>query len=146
MHIEFGLAHPGLFVIIAGDPSPRPLSPAAATGAEVLRRRVRNIALAGRLRVSETLAVGLLESVGLGTILTLLRQPESRRDPGLSEFAREAVVAAISSEPALIAGSNVNTIAATLRASLDSTSVLSVGERHLMQELLERIADRRSRT
>ena len=146
MHVEFGLAHPGLFAIMAGDPRPRPPSLAAAAGIEVLRRRVRNIALAGRLRVSETRAVGLLESVGLGTILTLLRQPESRRDSGLSEFAREAVVTAISTEPAAITGSSVNTAAATLRASLDLTSVLSDGERHLIEELLERIANGRPRT
>ena len=141
MHVEFGLAHPGLFAIMAGDPRPRPLSPAAAAGVDVLARRIRNIAVAGRLSVSETRAVGLLESVGLGTILTLLRQPENRRDPGLSESAREAVVAAITGEPVATADQGVSTAAATLRASLALTSVLTDGERHLMEELLDRIAD-----
>ncbi len=141
MHVEFGLAHPGLFAIMAGDPRPRPLSPVAAAGVEVLRRRVRNIALAGRLRVSETRAVGLLESVGLGTILTLLGQPENRRDPGLSECAREAVVAAITGEKVATADHGVSGAAATLRASLEQTAAVTSGERHLMEELLDRIAD-----
>jgi AcrR family transcriptional regulator len=141
MHVEFGLAHPGLFAIMAGDPRPHPLSPAEAAGVDVLSRRVRNIATAGRLRASEARAVGLLESVGLGTILTLLRQPESRRDFGLSESAREAVVAAITGEPVATADQGVSTAAATLRASLAQTPVLTDGERHLMEELLDRIAD-----
>lgn len=141
MHVEFGLAHPGLFAIMAGDPRPRPLSPAAAAGLELLRRRVRTIALAGRLRVSEARAVGLLESLCLGTILTLLRHPEGRRDLGLSESAREAVIAAITGEAAATADKGVSGVAATLHASLDQTSVLTEGERHLLEELLYRIAN-----
>ena len=60
-HVAFGLAHPGLFAIMSGDPCPHPLSPA------------RN---------------------GRG-----------------------------------------------VRAALDRTSVLTGGERHLLEELLDRIAD-----
>ena len=60
-HVAFGLAHPGLFAIMSGDPHPHPLSPA------------RN---------------------GRG-----------------------------------------------VRAALDRTSVLTGGERHLLEELLDRIAD-----
>jgi AcrR family transcriptional regulator len=141
MHVEFGLANPGLFAIMAGDPRPRPLSPAAAAGLEVLHRRVRNIALAGRLRVSEARAVGLLESIGLGTILTLLRQSESKRDPGLSASAREAVIAAITGDAAARADSGPSGAAAALHASLNHIAILTAGERHLMEELLNRIAD-----
>ncbi|MES2465384.1 MAG: TetR/AcrR family transcriptional regulator, partial [Armatimonadota bacterium] len=66
-HIAFGLAHPGLFAIMSGDPQPRALSPAVASGLNVLRRRIRNIALAGRLRISEERALALVQSVGVGT-------------------------------------------------------------------------------
>lgn len=149
MHVEFGLAHPGLFAIMAGDQPRRPLSPAAAAGVEVLQRRVGAIALAGRLRVSEARAVKLLESVGLGTILTLLAQPENRRDPGLSEFARESVVAAITGEQVGASEQGASAAAATLRATLGRTAGITSGERHLLEELLDRIADgddRRERT
>lgn len=141
MHIEFGLAHPGLFAIMSAGPYPRPLSPAAAAGVEVLRRRIRNIALAGRLRISEERAVGLIQSVGNGTVLTLLSQPENRRDPGLSETARESVVAAITGEASPHANSGPSGAAAALRASLDQTAVLSAGEKHLLAELLDRVAN-----
>lgn len=140
-HVAFGLAHPGLFTIISGDPQPHLPSSAAAVGREVLRRRIRNIALAGRLRISEARAVALLQSVAVGTVLTLLREPEERRDPGLSTTAREAVVAAITGEVFLHPDSGSRGAAAALSASLDRTAPLTGGERHLLEELLDRIAD-----
>lgn len=139
MHVAFGLAHPGLFAIMSGDA--RTPSPAAAAGLDVLRRRVRAIALAGRLRVSEARAVNLLHSVCVGTVLTLLGEPNAQRDPGLSAAAREAVLAAITGEATLPATSGPAGAAAALRASLSQTAVLTPGERQLMQELLDRIAD-----
>lgn len=142
MHVEFGLAHPGLFTIIASDLQPRPLMPAAAAGLEILRERIRNIARAGRLQVSEARAVSMLQAVCIGTVLTLISQPEGQRDPGLSESAREAVIAAISGDAAITAEAGPSAAAVTLRASLDQTSVLSSGERHLLEELLDRISDR----
>ena len=141
MHIEFGLAHPGLFTIMSGGPYPRALSPAAAAGLEVLRRRIRKIALAGRLRISEERAVGLMQSVGTGTVLTLLSQPADQRDAGLSVTARESVVAAITGEAIAAAESGTSGAAAALRAALDQTDVLSAGEKHLLAELLDRIAN-----
>ena len=144
-YVAFGLAHPGLFAIMSGDPHPdpgaRPRSPAAAAGLEVLRRHVRNIARAGRLRTSEDRAVALVHAAGVGTVLTLLSEPAERRDPGLPTAAREAVVAAITAESAAAAEPGPRGAAATLRASLDQTAVLSAGERHLLEELLDRIAD-----
>jgi hypothetical protein len=112
-----------------------------AAGLDVLRRRLRNIALAGRLRVSEERALGLLQSACIGTVLTLLGEPEERRDPGLSEAAREAVVAAITGRATTRTAPGPSGAASALRASLDQTSVLTSGERHLLGELLDRIAD-----
>lgn len=139
-HVEFGLAHPGLFSIMVGDAQPRPPSPAAAAGLEVLKRRIGNLARAGRLRVSEERALALTHAVGVGTVLTLLRQPEPERDPGLADTAREAVIAAITGQAAAPTDSSASGAAVTLRASLGATSVLSAGERALLEELLARIA------
>jgi len=139
-HIAFGLAHPGLFAIMSGGPSPGPPSPAVAAGLGVLQRRVHKLALAGRLRVSEARAVALLHAVGTGTLLALIDQPEADRDPGLSAAAREAVLAAITGA-ATHAEPGPRGAAAALRASLDRTSALTRGERELLAELLDRIAD-----
>ena len=141
MHVAFGLAHPGLFAIMS-DPHPRyPLSPAVAAGMNVLRRRISYIARAGRLRVSEERAVALLQSMCVGTVLTLLGEPEERRDSGLSKAAREAVIAAIAGEAIAPVDPGPNGVAAALRMSLDRTSSLTGGERHLLEELLDRIAN-----
>lgn len=143
-HVAFGLAHPGLFAIMSGEA--RATSPAAEAGLAVLRRRVRNLALAGRLRVSEERAVALLRAMGVGTVLSLISEPERERDPGLSDAVREAAVVAITGETSLRAGRGASAAAATLRASLGETAVLSAGERHLLEELLDRIADDGSRS
>ncbi len=144
MHVAFGLANPGVFGILSGDPQPGPGSQAVAQGLSVLQGRVRRIAQAGRLRTSEERAVGLLRAAGTGTVLTLLGQPENARDPGLSATARDAVVAAITtnapSDAPRAPASSANASAAALRASLDQVAVLSAGERHLLTELLDRIA------
>ena len=139
-HVEFGLAHPGLFVLMIDDPQ-RPLTPAAAAGLDVLRRMIHNVALAGRLRVSEERAVAMVRSFCEGTVLTLLGEPEERRDPGLSEAACSALVVAITGEEIARPEAGLQTIATTLRASLPETTVLTNGERHLLGELLVRIAD-----
>lgn len=141
MHVAFGLAHPGLYAIMNGDPHPGPPSPAVAAGLDILRRRIRAVALAGRLRTSEERAVTLLRSVCVGTVLTLIGEHEDQRGLGLSETAREAVLAAITGEAVWSEGPGPGGAAAALRASLDRTAVLTSGERHLLEELLDRIAE-----
>lgn len=141
MHVAFGLSNPGLFTIMASDPQPRPLTPSVAEGLDILRRRIKNVALSGCLRVSEARAVALLQSMCIGTVLTLLGQNEERRDTGLAEVAREAVIAAITSDATLSTEPGPSEAATRLRASLDQTSVLSNGEKHLLEELLDRIAN-----
>jgi AcrR family transcriptional regulator len=139
MHVAFGLAHPGLFAVLSGDPDVG--TRAVDAGQEVLQSKVSDIARSGRLRVSEERAVALLESACIGVVLTLLGEPEENRDPGLSEAAREAVLAAITGESTMKTAHTPRGAATALRAALDQTSVLSNGERTLLQELLARIAN-----
>lgn len=138
-HVAFGLAHPGLFAIMAREARPRVRSSAVEAGIGVLRARVRRLALAGCLRLPEERAVLLLHATGTGTVLALLGQPESARDLGLSEAAREATLAAITGQA--LAEPGPRGAALALKGSLDAVSVLSPGERHLMAELLDRIVD-----
>ena len=140
VHVAFGLEHPGLFAIMSGDARTGPVSPAVAAGLDVLRQRIRNIALAGRLKVTEARALALVQSVCVGTVLTLLGEPADRRNLGLSEAAREAMMAAITGE-ATAGNAGAKGAAAMLSASLDQISVLSAGEKLLMGELLARIAN-----
>jgi AcrR family transcriptional regulator len=141
MHIEFGEANPGLFSIMSSDPHLREQSPAHAAGTQMLRQAIKRIALVGRLRISQERAVALMQSVSVGTVLTLLAQPEQTRDPGLATAAFDAVIAAITGEILEPEHPTARQAAATLRASLDSISTLTKGETHLLTELLDRISN-----
>ena len=139
-HVAFGLAHPALFAIISGDPQPDRTSLAAEAGQTVLRGKVRALAAAGLLRISEDRAVGLTHAACIGAVLTLLDTPEDARDLGLPTAAREAVIAAITNAAPAPDKPGPAGAAITLRASLDQAAMLTPGERHLLSELLDRIA------
>ncbi len=142
-HVMFCLANPGLFAILADTSDTTGGSAAAAWGTQVLRRRIRRIAESGRLTTSEERAVMVVQSAGTGTILTLLQQPDGQRDTDLSAFTRDLVVAAITRPregERHRDDRNVQATAAELRTSLSGIAVLSAGERHLLDELLDRIA------
>jgi AcrR family transcriptional regulator len=141
LHVGFGLANPAMYSLIYGEPRPGTSPPAVASAAEVLTGKIHRIAEAGRLRVGEERAAHLVHAAGCGTTLTLIAMPENRRDPGLSEMAREAVIAAIATDAPALATPGPVSAAVHLRAALPQTSVLTVHERGLMQEWLDRIAD-----
>jgi AcrR family transcriptional regulator len=140
-HVAFGLAHPAVFVLI-NIPTKGGPSTAAAAGLRVLRERVLRVARAGRLRIGEERAADLLHAAGTGTVLVLLRKPAGERKH-LSDTAREAVMSAIlvDRREDVVAAASAS-MASGLRSRLNDIDVLSPGERHLMDELLRRIADR----
>lgn len=140
--VAFGLAHPAIFAIM-NEPRPgKALSPATVAGLEILKQRIHRLATAGLLKVSEERAVGLVRVSGIGTVVTLLSLPERQRDPGLAAAARESVIAAICAPAAVVEGPPLVGAAITLRASLDEAAALTPGERHLLAELLDRLARR----
>ena len=141
LNVAFGLAHPALYAIMSEPRRDQRVSPAAESGLEFLRQRVRRLAAAGLLRVPEARAVGLTRVAGMGTVFTLLSMPEQARDPGLAVAARESVIAAITTKAAADDHAYVSA-AITLRASHDAAGGLTAGERHLLGELLDRIAAR----
>ncbi len=139
-HVGFGLAHPALFAIIYGDPQPDRVSPAAEAGQRALQAKVRELAAAGLLRVSEARAIELTHAACIGAVLTLLDTAEARRNFDLATAAREAVIAAITNSLPAAEQRGPAGAAIALRAMLDQANVLSPGERHLLGELLDRIA------
>jgi AcrR family transcriptional regulator len=140
LHIGFGLANPALYALMYGDPRPGASpAPAALAAAEVLAGHIRRIAEAGRLRVSEERAAQLVHAAGCGTTLTLIARPENGRDPALSEMAREAVIAAITTDAPAPAPPGPVSAAVALRAVLPRTSALTTREQALLQEWLDRI-------
>lgn len=139
-HVEFGLAQPAIFAIMSGDPRTGAESPAVSANLEHLRGKLRAVAVAGRLRVSEEQAADLMRAAGRGVILTLLEMPEERRDLGLSALAREAVMSTITTDAPSVEATGTAGAATTLRALLPGDSSLTAAERALMTEWLERLS------
>jgi len=146
MTIDFGLANPELFILLA-DPARGQRSPAAQAGIRLLAERVHRVALTGRLRVSEDHAVELIHAAGTGAILTILARPAARRDRGLADAMFDAVrhqVLARADDSPEAASRGVAAIAAqavALRAHAAQLRAPSTGERALLTEWLERIIE-----
>ena len=136
-YVAFGLGHSAIFALMNRSTKPA-LSSATAAGLAVLARRVHRVARAGRLRVAEERAVDLIHACGTGTVLALITKPPETRDD-LAAAAREAVMAAILDESRVEAGATA-AMATGLRANLNDMPDLTPGERHLLDELLQRIA------
>ncbi|MDD7968530.1 TetR/AcrR family transcriptional regulator [Actinomycetospora lemnae] len=136
-HVELGLTHPALYRLMYAGTVPS--SPAAAAAVGVLSKHIGRIAEAGRLRVPEARAVALVRAVGEGTTLTLLTTPEDQRDPELATTAREAVIAAITTDAPALADPGPVPAAAALRAALPEVDALSPAEVGVLREWLDRI-------
>lgn len=140
LHVGFGLANPALYSLMYGEPRPGASSPAAVAAAERLAELVGRIAAAGRLRVSEEHAVQLLHAVVVGMTLSLIALPEERRDPAVANMARDAVIAAVTTDAPVPATPGPAGAAIALRAVLPQTAALNAAERALLEQWLDRIA------
>ncbi|ATY15212.1 TetR/AcrR family transcriptional regulator [Amycolatopsis sp. AA4] len=137
-HLELGLANPALYLLMTTRPG---RSPALEKALEILAARVSRVASAGRLRVPEPLAAALIHAAGSGTTLSLISTPPDSRDLTVSTAAREAVLAAISTDRPVSRTPGPAAAATALRAVLPQVSGLSAAEKALMGEWLDRITD-----
>lgn len=143
LHVDFGVRNPAVYALIYGDPTPGHESPAATKAAEILHGLVTRVAEAGRLRVSVERAARMIHAAGCGVTLTLIAQKPADRDPGLSPFTRDTVLAAVtiptSDDPRPATAVHH---AVALKAALPlAAGILSEGERALLAEWLNRIAE-----
>jgi AcrR family transcriptional regulator len=137
--IEFGVANPALFRLLS-DPSRAARSPGVQSGRRVLEARVRRIAAAGRLRVSEPRAVGLIQAAGIGVIQTLLATPPEHYDPDLADAMYDAVLAQILTDPPKPPeGGGQMATAVAFRAIAPELAMLSNAERQLLDDWLARV-------
>lgn len=140
-HIAFGLANPDIFVL-TNISYPEPLPRAALAGKAVLRERVRAIARAGRLRLSEERAVDLMHAIGVGTVLALIEKRADKTE-GLAEAAWEILAAEILAGEAAVPDVQASVLASALRARSEAFSDMTPGELLLLDELLRRISESR---
>lgn len=138
--VEFALANPELYALMYGEPKRASVSAALETGMQMLRARIRRLAAAGRLRVDERLAFGIIHATARGAVLTWLSLPADERPPALLGALREAMVTAVTTEKPAVTGAGPAAAALALRATVPEQGVLSNAERQLLDEWLERLA------
>lgn len=136
--IDFGVTNPAVFRLLS-DPARVERSPAAQSGRRVLETRVHRIAAAGRLRVSEPRAVGLIQAAGIGVIQTLLATPPDDRDPGLADAMYETVWRQILTDAPEAPESGTVATAVAFRAIAPELAMLSDAERQLLDDWLVRV-------
>jgi len=139
LHVGFGLANPELFRLMHTVCTPDGQATAAA-GIRMLQARLHRVAQAGRLRVTERRAAGLIHAVGTGVVFTLIDQAEGERDETLADTAWESVCAAILTDASTAAITGPAAAAVTLRAALPGLTALTPAERALLGDWLDRIA------
>lgn len=141
LQIEFGLANPDLHALL-NAPGRAQRSPAIQAGIEVLRGRVRALAAAGLLRVSEIRALGLIHAAGAGAVVALLEVAPEERDPGLSDDLLDAVLTQIlepnAAENPDGSGPSSTAVAVTFAAHIPSLPALTTAERTLLTEWVGR--------
>ena len=148
LHVGFGLANPTFYALMYGDPRPGAELTAAKEAAEILHGLVSRVAEAGRLRVEVQRAARMIHAAGSGVTLTLIGTEPGERDPALSEATREAVLAAVTTDgpdEEATGGDDCGRAAnraVALKAILpEAEEELTPGERALLSEWLDRIAD-----
>lgn len=134
--IDFGMSNPELIRLMNARSG---TSPAVDAGIRVLQDRIRRLAVAGLLQVSERRALDMIHAAGAGAVQALLDTPPQHRDPGLADALFDAVLDQIArpQSEAIDAGSTtaITVQFATLVADLPG---LSAAERSLMTEWLDR--------
>ncbi|MGW5574006.1 TetR/AcrR family transcriptional regulator [Nocardia thailandica] len=138
--VEFGLTNPALYTLMYSEPAGFE-SAASREGLEILRGRVRRLAAAGRLRVDEQIAVGIIHATGRGAVLTWLSLPADQRDPALLTALREAMVTAVTTERPAVRDTGPGGAARALLATLPEQTVLSGAEQQLLREWLTRLTN-----
>lgn len=144
LHVDFGLTHPDCYIIAYVQARPGRMSVLAGESLELLRELIARLGDHGLLRMSVKRAVELVHAAAVGYVLTQVRVPPERRDPELSAVTREnAIIAIAADDSRQPTPSDLPGRAVALREALrdNANGVLTGGEKAMMAEWLDRLAD-----
>lgn len=145
LHVDFGLTHPGCYILAYVQPQPGTMPAPARESLEILRQLIARIGEHGLLRMSVKRATEVMHGAAVGYVLSQIRVTPEERDPQLSEIVRESTLAAIAAVgPQHLTPSDLPGRAVALRESLlsDADGALTPAEKTMMAEWLDRLADR----
>jgi hypothetical protein len=99
MHVDFGLRHPALYLLMFGTERPARRPPAAAEAHDLLLKFLDRAAATGRLRVPPAVAAHLTLAAVTGVTLSLIAAPAEDRDPAISERMRDTIIDSLTTDP-----------------------------------------------
>jgi AcrR family transcriptional regulator len=141
-HVDFGLSHPALYLLMFGADRPGRQPPAAARAHALLVAYLDRVAAAGRLRVPPARAAELCASGATGVTLLLIGLPAGDRDPGLSARMRDVLVDSLVTDSPPAAEPGLASSALALDAALSEREDLPLrpAETALLRDWLDRLA------
>lgn len=144
-HVAFALAHPAVYRLMY-SPAFAAMPNAAQEALSLLRQVLERCAEVGRLRVDPSAAAQAVMAANIGVALSMVTQPDTYVDPGLSLRVRDAVHASILNAAASgspDAGHPAAAAAAQLGALLrrHPSPVLTTAEATLLQQWLTTLSN-----
>ncbi|SFW68859.1 TetR/AcrR family transcriptional regulator [Amycolatopsis australiensis] len=139
-HVEYGLENPRFYVLLYGQIEPGVPCNLTSSAEAMLLELFTPLARDGRLRVEAEEAARQFAAANSGVTLSLIAQPEDRRDLAMSVQVRESVLAGLLAGPPA-EDSSVGGLAVALSTALaDDVEQLTTTERQLLREWLHRLA------
>jgi AcrR family transcriptional regulator len=149
-HVQFGLDHPHLYLVMFGNIRPEHRPSMVASAEAFLEEVLARAAAAARLVVSPREAARSMLAANIGVTLMLIAEPVAKRNLELSAMTREAVISAVATDseadPTTDTEGTPSVVVAAiaLNAALQSShpDQLSSSELKLFLEWLQRISTR----
>ncbi len=142
-HVEFGLAHPELYLLMYANPRPGIESLAAQQASGMLSQHMRQVAVAGRLRMSVERSCALFHAAACGIVMLLLSRVPDERDPEISAFARDHALQNITTDAQPARSSTRSAVANQMLELLskpgEEKSMFSNAEQSMLSEWLQRL-------
>ncbi|MFD4640146.1 TetR/AcrR family transcriptional regulator [Lentzea sp. NPDC058436] len=141
-HVDFGLNHPALYLLMFGTDRPERRPPAVARAHALLLAFIDRVAAAGRLRVPPARAAELSTAAATGVAMLLIGTPAEERDPELSARMRDVLIDSLVTDVAPAAEPGLASSALALDAAIADEADLPLrpAETALLRDWLDRLA------
>jgi AcrR family transcriptional regulator len=144
LHVNFGLRHPAIYLLMFGTDRPGRRPPAADEAHDLLLKFLDRVAAAGRLRVPPMLAARLCQAAVTGVTLSLIAAPAENGKLEISARMRETLISSLITDPPPDTNPSLASRALALDAALttadETTLPLRPTETALLRDWLQQLA------
>jgi AcrR family transcriptional regulator len=144
IHVNFGLRHPALYLLMYGTGRPGRRPPAADEANALLLKFLDRVATAGRLRVPPALAAHLCLAAVTGVTLSLIGVAAEDRNPEISARMRDILIDSLITDPPPATDPGLASRALALDAALTAADrailPLRPAETALLHDWLDQLA------